>query len=296
VTGSTEFYSPLWIKAEAMAAFEKVENRLVTCPYDEAHKVKESRLQLHIAKCRLNHLDQPMEVCPFNAKHVLPRNELSHHVLNCPDRAPLDRKLAQSMDKNNPFKGRIAVPSYSEPIVASGENWDEEISSAPEPGYVPPSGPPPGGIFEPPPLSTPSERKKMYQELHRMNAEPEEVPKPVVASVAPQVSSSAHRQPKQLPVAYKPSQKQDLDYQNLGLGRGKAPLGSRIAANIFPANPEPIEPNSNEFVSYSDITNGLSQLGLGRGRSSNAVASPAYDEDEFPALGCGRGFYQHPKN
>ncbi|GFQ88770.1 hypothetical protein TNCT_168881, partial [Trichonephila clavata] len=47
-------------------------NMMVTCPYNNAHRMKESRLQIHITKCRQDHLDDDHFVCPFNSTHVLP--------------------------------------------------------------------------------------------------------------------------------------------------------------------------------------------------------------------------------
>ncbi|KAG8187248.1 hypothetical protein JTE90_019142 [Oedothorax gibbosus] len=102
-------------------------HRLVMCPYDEVHKVKESRLQRHITNCRLNHLNGNKFICPFNSTHVYPCQVRDYHLAHCSDRAPLDRRLAGSLHMNNPYRGRIAVPSYNEsPVVVSEEVWDLE--------------------------------------------------------------------------------------------------------------------------------------------------------------------------
>ncbi|XP_054710820.1 gametocyte-specific factor 1-like [Uloborus diversus] len=268
-----------------MTSYLKYENKLVTCPYDPAHKVKFSRLQLHIAKCRLNHLDQEKEVCPFNATHLFDSSEKHFHLSNCPDRGVLDRTVAaKSLNENNPFKGRTAVPSYtaSAHVVESDETWDID-TSVPRPGFIP-QGPPPGAILEPRENAKPAERRQFYQELHRINAD---MPVP---KVQPTASSQPleSRQPKMISEASKlqgVGSKFSNDFKNSGIGRG------RIAAGIFP-------PDSNRPVdskSYSAITNGMSQLGIGRGQSVQP-GSFAPGMDDFPELGFGRGLTRNPKN
>ena len=61
-------------------------DRLLTCPYDEVHRIKAKRFQHHLLKCRQNHPDKDFVNCPFNAKHVMLRHEVRHHVSRCPDR------------------------------------------------------------------------------------------------------------------------------------------------------------------------------------------------------------------
>ncbi|GFQ93391.1 gametocyte-specific factor 1 [Trichonephila clavata] len=149
-------------------------NMMVTCPYNNAHRMKESRLQIHITKCRQDHLDDDHFVCPFNSTHVLPHQERSYHLLRCPDKAPLDRKLAESMDKNNPFKGRTAVPSYSEPLpIEPSEIWDEDEDFEPRLAFAAAKEPPVGAIIQPQPFSKPASRRQLYQELHQMPTEAE---------------------------------------------------------------------------------------------------------------------------
>lgn len=270
-------------------------NKLVTCPYDEAHKVKESRLQLHITKCRMNHLtDNEKFICPFNATHVFPLPEGKFHMANCPDRAVVDRRISQSLDKNNPHKGRLAVPSYNEsaPII-SEEVWDDDTNYSVS-GYIRPE-PPLGAIVEPPPLSKPAERKRLYQELHRMPTEHEN--KPPSAPTKPVVIN----EPKQPSEASKVEmiRKQNVqNYENLGLGRGRGVPTSRIAANIFPPGLEKSSHPPTEMSYSAAITAGMSQLGLGRGQSNQSGAANSIfdDDDDFPALGFGRGITKPPRN
>lgn len=267
-----------------MSVFVPSDNKLVTCPYDEAHKVKESRLQLHIAKCKLNHLDLTKRVCPFNATHLLQQGEYDHHLINCPDRGALDRHLAQGVDKNNPFKGRTDLPQYSDPIFVD-ESWEIDTHT------VRTTPLPPGGIVEPREMSKPAERKQLYRSLHQASSETESTSSnsPIIpSSVTPSaIKVTSLRQPKQPSESQRIQNIQNIQSSNqmincLGLGRGRQP--SRIAANFPQANVSSGPP------SYSNI---VSNLGLGRGMSNKPSQGPtsnfSSDYDDFPALGLGRG-------
>ncbi|KAG8193804.1 hypothetical protein JTE90_029538 [Oedothorax gibbosus] len=253
-------------------------HRLVMCPYDEVHKVKESRLQMHITKCRLNHLNGNKFICPFNSTHVYPCQERDYHLANCSDRAPLDRRLAGSLDMNNPYRGRIAVPSYNEsPVVVSEEVWD--LDSNPTPGYRPPLETPAGVMFMPPPLSKPAERRRMYKNLHLRPDEDEDRPAQTVAAAASPVIPKQPSGPSKL--------ESMQNFANIGKGRGTS---KRIAANIFPEQNRPGSTNGHSY-DVDALSSHTSQLGLGRGASNHSN-----DDDEFPALGCGRGMTRAPRN
>lgn len=68
-------------------------DKLMVCPYDEAHMIKAKRFQYHLLKCRENHPEKDFVNCPFNAKHVMLRHELRQHVSRCPDRVSLINRL-----------------------------------------------------------------------------------------------------------------------------------------------------------------------------------------------------------
>ncbi|XP_042911031.1 gametocyte-specific factor 1 homolog isoform X3 [Parasteatoda tepidariorum] len=265
-------------------------NKLVTCPYDEAHKVKESRFSLHITKCRQNNLNAEKFICSFNASHVLPLMERDYHLQNCPDNTLLRGMTAKALHQNNPFKGNTSVPSYTASVPTTcDEVWDDGLESMePAPGFVP-SKPPPCAIVEPPALSKPAERRKLYQELHKRPAELENNSKPTpVAEPKLQMYSRQPKAPSEV------ENKTASEFHHLGLGRGKPAVApSRIAANIFAPTPAPQSaPTSN--INYSAALSGMSKLGFGRGYS--AAAATQNLEDDFPALGCGRGVYRTPKN
>ncbi|GFT68584.1 uncharacterized protein NPIL_181811 [Nephila pilipes] len=264
-------------------------NMMVTCPYNNAHRMKESRLQMHITKCRQDHLNDFHFQCPFNSTHVLPHQEKDYHLSRCPDRAPLDRKMTEAMDKNNPFKGRTAVPSYSEPIVVeSSEIWDEDEDFEPKATGFSDKELPVGAIVQPTPFSKPASRRQLYQQLHQMPTDVEKK-STVEAPIVPPVP----RQPKQSSEAAR--LQQNAGFQVVGLGRGK-PASSRIAANIF--NPAP-ESNSATAAqpSYSNAAAALpsysNAAAAQRSYSNAAAAQPSYSNAAAAqpnSWGVGRGW------
>ncbi|GFY66296.1 gametocyte-specific factor 1 [Trichonephila inaurata madagascariensis] len=247
-------------------------NMMVTCPYNNAHRMKESRLQIHITKCRQDHLNDDHFVCPFNSTHVLPHQERAYHLLRCPDKAPLDRKLAESMDKNNPFKGRTAVPSYSEPIpIEPSEVWDEDEDFEPRSAIAAAKEAPVGAIMQPKPFTKPAYRRQMYQELHQMPAEVESKPTIYKAPI-----DSELRQPKQPSQAGRLQnlEKQGTEFQGAGLGRDKA--SCRIAANIFnPASESDSDTVGATAAVPGSNDAGSNSWGVGRSTANHTASSGA---------------------
>ncbi|GBN11744.1 hypothetical protein AVEN_173053-1, partial [Araneus ventricosus] len=279
-TGNRQFDNKHFILLENMS------NKLVVCPYDEAHKVKESRIQLHITKCRANHVGESTFICPFNATHVLPEQERIYHLSRCSDRAVMERMMAAPMNQNNPFKGRTAVPSYSDPIpVDTDEVWDVEEFGEITPGYRPTKEVPSGAIVQPEPLSKPAIRRQLYRELHQM---PSDLDKRSIGAPVP-------RQPKQPSEAERSFvDEQGAGVQYLGLGRGKPPA-NRIAANIF-SQPPKVGNAAPAQSNYSAAISGMKNLNVGGGVANRAPANqPFLNDDDFPALGLGRGVAKNPQ-
>ncbi|CAL1289427.1 unnamed protein product [Larinioides sclopetarius] len=269
-------------------------NKLLVCPYDEAHKVKSSRMQLHITRCRMNHLNEVKFTCPFNATHVMPYQERDYHLLHCADKAPLDRMLAESLDKNNPFKGRTAVPSYSDTLSSkSDEIWEVEEEYSPTPGYLPTKERPSGAIVQPAPFLGASVKRQLYQELHN---QPENIDFKSYLNSGSSIPAPIPRQPKQ-PSEVSKFEMDRGDFPCLGLGRGKA-LGSRIAANIsFPAkNKDTVYARSYSSVVSNRMNNAPIEMNVAN-MSTNSVtgqqdATAAMNHDlpdDFLPLTFGRG-------
>ena len=76
----------------------KTSEKLVQCPYDKLHKVREDRLQFHLIKCKRQNLDKNFVICPFNTTHHMPKEEFEKHAEVCPDRKILLRNSKQTVE------------------------------------------------------------------------------------------------------------------------------------------------------------------------------------------------------
>lgn len=59
------------------------DNKWVSCPYNEEHRVLELRLPYHMIRCKKNYKGPPLETCPFNATHLVPQGTLQEHYTEC---------------------------------------------------------------------------------------------------------------------------------------------------------------------------------------------------------------------
>lgn len=259
-----------------MATYEEARDKLMVCPYDSSHLVKESRYQLHLSKCEKNHLNAHKSTCPFNARHRPDHGELSHHLLNCNCRAAVDKLLVS--DSNDTYRGHVGVPSYHSQKVETGENWDDEIQH-PESRYVPNREPPAGGIRTDFSGMLPSVRKQYYRNLHHKNGLSDE--KPEKNANLPELREPKTKSYAQMLDQGKPVHKLD----NIGLGRGQpvaaSASGSRIAANIFGQPPVPTmrQPKTKPLGFQASRS-----LGMGRGSNADNGGNMQYDS-KFLSLG-----------
>ncbi|KAG8175516.1 hypothetical protein JTE90_008860 [Oedothorax gibbosus] len=63
-------------------------DKLVTCPYDICHKVKETRLKIHISKAHAKekYLNKNLYECFYNPRHVVPLSQRLEHLMGCKDK------------------------------------------------------------------------------------------------------------------------------------------------------------------------------------------------------------------
>lgn len=274
-----------------MATFRKKDDPLVSCPYNPAHRMLRSRLQMHLTKCVKDHPDADKRTCPFNAKHRISAAEFSHHLVQCPDKGLVERKIAY--ESNDVHRGNTQVPAYMhEEVPPSQETgfWDDEAEEDPY-KYKPKSNP----LFKDPMiLSTwkPAERRRHYQSLGKRNSD-EEADEPI-ENFQPAVRKNQLkelRQPKMKPEDFVWSKKEE-PWQNTyaagassGLGRGY-PMSTipnrRIAANIFGHT-------ALDASLYSgNISSGLGNLSLGRGRGVLGAATNGVGISDYPPVPPGQ--------
>lgn len=103
----------------------------VQCPYEENHKVRNQRLQIHLVQCRRNNpaMAKQTKRCPFNAKHVVPKIELSFHIMTCPDRSIVDREILHDTQRDEAKSAANQAPivNHNLQVDEHSDNWEHEI-------------------------------------------------------------------------------------------------------------------------------------------------------------------------
>ncbi|XP_043495221.1 gametocyte-specific factor 1-like [Polistes fuscatus] len=95
---------------------------IVTCPYNENHKIAKSRIQKHIVKCEKNYPSDYKVICPFNATHRLFKHEITEHITKCPERKQVQPELCNRTEKNE-------LQHETTDLIESSENWDKVLES-----------------------------------------------------------------------------------------------------------------------------------------------------------------------
>ncbi|XP_076457268.1 uncharacterized protein LOC143291301 isoform X2 [Babylonia areolata] len=123
---------------------------LLVCPYNEAHRVRVKRMQMHIYECRKSHPRTAMKKCPFNASHVIYEVEMRWHLATCADRHQVHSKIVQEMNDLTENQGCVETPVYH-PLEVHGESWEvpdrREEPSRPWSQHVEKREPPQGEII-----------------------------------------------------------------------------------------------------------------------------------------------------
>ncbi|KAG7187896.1 hypothetical protein KM043_013865 [Ampulex compressa] len=58
---------------------------MLSCPFDNAHRIHTSKLPFHLVKCKQNHPFTTKLYCPFNSVHIVDKEQYEHHVQTCPN-------------------------------------------------------------------------------------------------------------------------------------------------------------------------------------------------------------------
>ncbi|KAI4504684.1 hypothetical protein M0802_000234 [Mischocyttarus mexicanus] len=100
-------------------------NELVTCPYNENHKIIKSRIQKHIVKCEKNYPNDYKIICPFNATHRLFRYEIAEHITVCPTRKQIKPELSNRTENYELLKNKLQHEATD--VIKFSEEWDKVL-------------------------------------------------------------------------------------------------------------------------------------------------------------------------
>ncbi|KAL3192283.1 hypothetical protein MRX96_059251 [Rhipicephalus microplus] len=105
-----------------MATFTYADDDLVQCPYDPNHKVKRTRISIHMSKCKKTVGRPCLRPCLFNGDHLVPsmKSLFIHHLETCPDRSSILPVRREDLDRPYVFP----VTGASRPLPEPEEMWD----------------------------------------------------------------------------------------------------------------------------------------------------------------------------
>lgn len=140
---------------------------LLTCPYEETHRIEKYRMARHLTKCEESHPNIKLEECPFNTLHRIKPLEFQHHLSVCEDRISSVSILYQK-EFSRPVES-ITVEEVNSINLPLTENWDTETESVAS--YNPLEHIQKKNIFFTPMLLSKSKRKLIkLKERERHNA------------------------------------------------------------------------------------------------------------------------------
>ncbi|XP_037503212.1 gametocyte-specific factor 1 homolog [Rhipicephalus sanguineus] len=144
-----------------MATYRTFDDGLVSCPLRPDHKVKRSRLSLHVSKCQAGDRRRLVKPCPFNSEHDAPDHghEYYMHLMTCPDRSSSFPSASSRDCYDPPYE--VPFAGGARPLVPEPkEKWD--LESGPTSDPYKPAVPP---IFRPVHGLKRSERRRFYKSL-----------------------------------------------------------------------------------------------------------------------------------
>lgn len=146
--------------------YTDLDDPLETCPFEKAHQIRRSRMQIHIVKCRKNHPMAEMQICPFNATHVIPVPDYQYHLRICNSKKIIEQQFYRLTDEAD--SGEIKAAPFDVPDIDCEENWDTQIGA----GYDPNLKTGPAPIFVAKQGATKSELKA-FRAQQRMRLQEE---------------------------------------------------------------------------------------------------------------------------
>lgn len=100
--------------------------KLITCPYDASHRVKQYRMFRHLTKCEKQHSHMKLETCPFNSLHRIKPLEFQHHLLKCKNRANAASLLCSSEPTRSLNTITVQEVNEIQQYIPQTETWSIE--------------------------------------------------------------------------------------------------------------------------------------------------------------------------
>ncbi|CAG9772802.1 unnamed protein product [Ceutorhynchus assimilis] len=93
--------------------------KLVQCPYNPSHHIRQSRMDVHLTKCRRSYREsEEIVICDFNTSHRISKLELQYHHENCPSRKSTELSVFMEAEK-------IPIPIKAPLVpVPVDQTWD----------------------------------------------------------------------------------------------------------------------------------------------------------------------------
>ncbi|XP_077563320.1 uncharacterized protein LOC144179023 [Haemaphysalis longicornis] len=110
-------------------AFQHGEDKLVQCPFNPAHKVKEGRLDIHVSKCRKG-MRRTLLTCRFNKAHLVPADAIHAHLAECPDRDPARPASSNARQAAAAAEADLLYPIRPPKLPEPEECWDKDADNA----------------------------------------------------------------------------------------------------------------------------------------------------------------------
>ncbi|CAG5106952.1 Protein of unknown function [Cotesia congregata] len=112
------------------------EDPYLTCPLDEVHRIRKSRMQCHLTKCLKNHQLMDKIKCPFNPLHIIYPNEMTHTIdtpAYDPIQANIDNPLFRTLNCESKSKRKEFRFRERQRIAAiEAEKGKKIVESTPE--------------------------------------------------------------------------------------------------------------------------------------------------------------------
>jgi hypothetical protein len=102
---------------------------LVTCPFDEVHRVRVGILVRHLIKCQKNANPKDYVFCKYTRLHVMPRAHYEYHIQRCHLRGSTELSMKKPGEPHVGGNCELPVTNEARWTPQTDEDWDDESHS-----------------------------------------------------------------------------------------------------------------------------------------------------------------------